>query len=100
MNRVQSGALSARSDKAQAVAQALETWFATASEYQREMMGFVSMRLEKDADTTREILGCRSLADVTAIQSRWMEETMHDYNSEVDKLMSLCTRSAEPVDKR
>jgi hypothetical protein len=34
------------------------------------MIGFVSMRLEKDAETTREVVACKNLADVTAIQSR------------------------------
>jgi hypothetical protein len=76
-----------------ALANATETWFAAATECQREMMTFVSMRLQKDAETTREMLGCRNLADVTAIQSRWVEETLRDYNSEMGKLMTICTKS-------
>jgi hypothetical protein len=50
-------------------------------------------RLEKDAETTRAMMDCRNLADVTAIQSRWMEETLRDYNSEMGKLMTICTKS-------
>ena len=65
------------------------------AECQREMMSFMSMRLEKDSETTREILGCGSLADVTAIQSRWLEETVRDYNSEVTKLMGIYTESVK-----
>ena len=57
------------------------------------MMGFMSMRLEKDGETAREMLGCRNLADATAVQSRWLEETLRDYNSEMTKLMTLYTRS-------
>ncbi|MGF9761283.1 phasin family protein [Microvirga sp. 0TCS3.31] len=76
-----------------ALANATETWFAAAAECQREMMTFVSMRLQKDAETTREMMGCRILADVTAIQSRWVEETLRDYNSEMGKLMTICTKS-------
>src|SRR5688500_4938488 len=76
-----------------ALANSTETWFAAATECQREMMTFVSMRLQKDAETTREMLGCRNLADVTAIQSRWVEETLRDYNSEMGKLMTICTKS-------
>src|SRR4051812_17915215 len=77
----------------QALAKAAETWFTATTESQREMMGFVSMRLEKDSETTREIMGCKNLLDVTAIQSRWIEETLRDYNAEMTKLMTICTRS-------
>ena len=80
-------------DNTQALTKAGETWFAATAECQREMMSFMSMRLEKDSETTREILGCGRLADVTAIQSRWLEEAVRDYNSEVTKLMGICTES-------
>ena len=78
----------------QALAKAAETWFAATAECQREMMRFMSMRLEKDSEIAREILGCRNLADVAAIQSRWLEETLRDYNSEMTKLMGIYTKSA------
>jgi hypothetical protein len=81
-------------DSGRALANATETWFAAATECQREMMSFVSKRLEKDAETTREMIGCRNVADVTAIQSRWIEDTLRDYNSEMSKLMTICTKSA------
>ena len=47
-------------DNSQALAKATETWFAATAECQREMMSFVSMRLKKDAETTREMMGCRN----------------------------------------
>ena len=72
-------------DTSQALAKAAETWFAASAECQREMMGFMSMRLEKDGET---------LPHVAAIQSRWIEETLRDYNSEMTKLMTICTKSA------
>ena len=37
-------------DTSQALAKAAETWFAASAECQREMMGFMSMRLEKDGE--------------------------------------------------
>ncbi|MGO4525197.1 phasin family protein [Microvirga sp. 2MCAF35] len=78
----------------QALVNAAEAWFAATTECQREMIGFVSLRLEKDAATTREIMGCQNLADVAAVHSRWMEETLRDYSSEMGKLTTICTRSA------
>ena len=80
-------------DSGRALANATETWFAAATECQREMMSFMSMRVEKDGETAREMLGCRNLADATAIQSRWLEETIRDYNSEMTKLIGIYTKS-------
>ena len=80
-------------DSGRALANAGEAWFAAATEWQREMIGFVSARLEKDAEAVREVMGCKNPADVTAIQSRWIEETLREYSSEMTKLMSLCTKA-------
>ena len=77
----------------EALANATQAWFSAATEFQREMIGFISMRLEKDAETTREMMSCKNRADVTAIQSRWIEETLRDYNSEMSKLMTICNKS-------
>lgn len=77
----------------QALASATESWFAAVTECQREMIGFVSMRLEKDGATAREMMACKNPADASAIQSRWIEETMRDYNNEMNKLMTICTQS-------
>jgi hypothetical protein len=41
----------------QALAKAAEAWFGATAECQREMIGFVSMRLEKDGDSTRGMMG-------------------------------------------
>lgn len=76
-----------------ALANAAEAWFSAATECQREMIGFVSMRLEKDAETNREMMACKNLADVAALQTRWIEEILRDYNSEMGKLMTICTKS-------
>jgi hypothetical protein len=77
----------------QALANAVETWFAATTECQREMFSFVSMRLEKDGEATREMMACKNLVDVAAIQSRWVQETLRDYNNEVSKLMTIWTKS-------
>ncbi|EIM29422.1 phasin family protein [Microvirga lotononidis] len=76
-----------------ALANVTEAWFAASAECQREMIGFVSMRLEKDGEVAREMMASKSLTDVAAIQSRWMEETLRDYNNEMGKLMTICTKS-------
>lgn len=85
--------LSQASDNNQAMARATEAFVAAAAECQREMLSFVSMRLEKDSEVAREMMGCKNLADAAAIQSRWVEETLRDYNVETTKLMKICTNS-------
>ena len=77
-----------------ALANAAEAWFAATNECQREMTGFVSMRLEKDGEAAREMMGCKNLADTASIQSRWIEESLRDYSAEITKLMTICTKSA------
>ena len=57
--------------------------FAAVTEYQREMVDFVSMRLEKDSVAVRDMMGCKSPMDAAAVQSRWIEQTLRDYNSEM-----------------
>jgi hypothetical protein len=81
------------SERGRALTNAAETWFTAATECHHEMIGFVSMRLEKDSETFREMLACKNPTDVTAIQSRWMEGTLRDYNSEMTKLMTIYTKS-------
>ena len=92
MRSAQEFALS--SGNSQALAKSAEAWFAATAECQREMTGFVSMRLEKDGEAAREMMGCKNLADMAAIQSRWIEETLRDYSAEITKLMTICTKSA------
>ncbi len=78
-----------------ALTNAAETWFNASSECQREMISFMSKRLERDGETLREMVGCKTLGDVAALQSRWIEETVRDYNTEMTKLMAIYTKSAD-----
>jgi Phasin protein len=82
-------------DSERTLTNAAETWFTAVTECQREMIGFVSMRLEKDSETAREMIGCKNAADATKIQSRWIEETLRDYSSEMTKLMGICTKAVK-----
>jgi Phasin protein len=80
----------------QALTNAAEAWFTASTECQREMMNFVSRRLEKDGEAAREIVACKNPADVATVQFRWVEETLRDYSDEMSKLMTICTSSIDP----
>lgn len=87
--------ISPLNDGSRALTNATEQWAATAAECHREMIGFVAMRLEKDSETSRKIMACRNFADMTAIQSQWLEETLRDYSSEMARLMTIYTKLAK-----
>lgn len=84
----------ARSNESeQAMVKATESFVAVTAECQREMLSFMSMRLEKDGEMAQEMMSCKNLADAAAVHSRWMEETFRDYNAEAAKLISIYTNS-------
>lgn len=76
-----------------ALTNASEAWFSATAECQREMLGFMSMRLEKDGEAVREMMGCKTMADAAAVHSHWVEETLRDYNAEITRLMTIYTNS-------
>lgn len=92
-NTLRSRELASLENGSRALTNAAEQWIAASTECHREMIGFMSMRLEKDSDTFREMMECKNITDVATIQSRWMEETLRDYNSEINKLMTICAKS-------
>jgi hypothetical protein len=51
------------------------------------------MRLGKDGEALRAIVGCKIPADATVIHSRWIEETIRDYGAEMCNLVPLCSKS-------
>ncbi|MBB4041775.1 phosphatidate phosphatase APP1 [Microvirga flocculans] len=82
-------------DNARNLSKAAEAWFFATTECNREMIGFVSKRLEKDAETFRQMLGCKNFSDASSLHSRWVEETLRDYNTEMSKLMTIYTKSID-----
>lgn len=76
-----------------AMANATQAWFVATAECQRELTSFISKRLEKDGETARGMMACRSPAEFAALHSRWMEETLRDYNAEMGRLMTIYTNS-------
>jgi Phasin protein len=79
-------------NSAQPIVQGAEALFATFAKSQREMLDFVSMRLEKDSDTIRELTSSQNWTDALSIQSRWVQETIRDYTEEATRLLALYTR--------
>lgn len=70
-------------------------WWSTMAACQREMLEFMSHRLEKDGETVREAVACRNVGDALAVQTRWIDEALRDYSSEASRLLALYTSAAE-----
>ena len=65
------------------------------TDYQREVLGFISMRLSKDADLFKQLQECRSWEEVSLMQSKWMQTTLTDYAREAANVMKITTKQVE-----
>jgi hypothetical protein len=93
-HRMRSGAWTALPEgSGQPLAKTAEAWCAAVTECQREMADFISIRLERDSGVVRDMMSCKSPTDAAAVHSRWVEQTLRDYNSEIKRLMSIYTSS-------
>ena len=62
------------------------------TDYHREVLRFVAMRLSKDADAVRKLEACRSWHEMSLVHNKWMQEIFRDYFREVTKMMDLTTK--------
>jgi hypothetical protein len=83
-------------DGLQQLTQSLEAWWSVAGACQREMLEFVSRRLEKDGLTIRQVMSARDWTDTLTVQSQWLEDTMRDYSEEATKVIGICGRLSNP----
>jgi hypothetical protein len=57
--------------------------------YGQEFVSFVQERLEEDAKTQQELMGCRDLTRLAEIQNRFLQRAMQQYTDETGKLVDL-----------
>ena len=72
-----------------------EAMWSVMTDFQREVLGFMSMRLTKDADLLRQLQECRSWEEASLLHSKWMQTTLSDYSREAAKVMKIGTK---PID--
>jgi hypothetical protein len=72
-----------------------EALWSVMTDYQREVLGFMSMRLTKDADLLRQMQKCRSWEEATLLHSKWMQTTFSDYSRELAKVLNITPRQVE-----
>jgi hypothetical protein len=59
------------------------------NEMQREIADFVAKRIREDMETQQDLLRCRNLDDVRAVQTRFFRNAMEQYSAETTRLMKL-----------
>ena len=67
------------------------------TDYHREVLRFVAMRLSKDADAVRKLEACRNWQEMSLVHNKWMQETFRDYFTEVAKMMDTTKHVRERV---
>ena len=72
-----------------------EALWSVMTDFQREVLGFISMRLTKDADLLRQLQECRSWEETTLLHSKWLQTTLSDYSSEAANVMKLGTKQVQ-----
>ena len=83
-------------DGLQQITQSLEAWWSVAGACQREILEFVSRRLEKDGITIRQVMTAKDWPGRLTVQSQWLEDTMRDYGEEATKVIAICGRLSDP----
>jgi hypothetical protein len=73
----------------QALLTGLTTWAASSSEYQRELMNFIQIRLEKDRAALQTAISSKNPLETAGTQMRWAAEMLTDYNQELLKMAAI-----------
>ena len=61
------------------------------TEARREISGFISERIRQDIEAQAELLGCRSLEEMRAVQMRFFRGAVDQYSAEAARMMKLGT---------
>ena len=59
-----------------------------------ELFATISDRLAKDSEALHRLGECQKLEDLSAIQSKWLQDTIQDYTTETIKVMDIVTQHA------
>lgn len=68
---------------------AVEAW----QEIINESVSFMTERLEKDLETQRALLNCKTPADLLKVQTDFLESTMAQYSEGAKRFMNLMAKA-------
>lgn len=64
-------------------------WLRAVSDFRAEMADFMSERIRQDLATQVEVLQCRDLVELRALQCRYMKTAFEQYCDEMSKLVRM-----------
>lgn len=62
-------------------------------EVMTESVRFMTERLEKDMDTQKAMLGCKSPAELMQVQTEFYQEALSDYTAQTTRMLGLMTQT-------
>ncbi|MBT8409216.1 MAG: phasin family protein, partial [Alphaproteobacteria bacterium] len=66
-------------------------WLEHLSDMSAEVLSFVAERVKEDVKTQHEILHCKDVNEMQAIQSRFLQKAIDQYQAETGKLVEMST---------
>lgn len=88
----------------QAFADACTAYADCLSSLNKEFMGFMSSRLNRDVELSQALASCKDWSEAVALQQKWAQQATHEYMEEAGRISALASKIAkeswEPVYKR
>ena len=85
----------------QAFAQACQAYTSCVSTLNKELMGFVSTRLNRDVELSQALSNCGNWSDAVDLQRQWAQQATEEYMTEAGRITELASKIAkeswEPV---
>jgi hypothetical protein len=72
-----------------------QNWMAAATECQREITNFMSERMTKNQAFIASAVAAHDVQELVQLQAGWMQQTAHDYTSEIGKLTDIVKNGAD-----
>ncbi|WP_299961306.1 phasin family protein [uncultured Roseobacter sp.] len=68
-------------------------WIETMGDMGAEVASFVADRIKEDVKTQHEILHCKNMTELQAIQTEFVQKALDQYQAETGKLVEMGTKT-------
>ena len=79
----------------QAFAQTCQAYTSCVSTLNKELMGFVSTRLDRDVELSQALSHCGDWSDAVDLQRRWAQQATEEYMTEAGRITELASKIAK-----
>ena len=82
-------------DAMQAFAQACQAYASCIASLNKEFMGFVSTRLDRDVELSQALTQCGNWSDAVDLQQKWARQATEEYMTEAGRITALASNLAK-----